>query len=584
VDIAVNGDVIEGYSIKNGVKQGDSLSCILFILCIDPLIRNIEMNNKINRVEIEDIALPKIVAYADDITCMTDSARSIKHIFKEYEKLSKAANLILNADKTEILDVRENVHNIQYMGESFSVRGSKVVKINGIILTTDLDDMKERNYRLLTEKIINSLASWKTRQLSLLGRILIYKTFGLSQVTYPLSIIKLDTQQCNKIERLFDNFICGRDLQSNTSQFRIAKDRLCASMANGGFGMISFQNVIKGIRCRQLCKLFDPQYCHPLKYLTIKDGVSLISGHSLTPLADEVAIEAHRHLINYNINCIKNSLDDQIITDLVMLEQIGEIDVSQIIKQGWIYRPETTNLIHINMCRNIKDIIDRGRRIMPITNKVVKGPYLRIIRLLINNNIQCPLQSIDRLKNKNGRYKNIFLIASKEFREMLNGEQKVLKSKYIGDIDNYVVKEYLTQIKRLTNTKHKNTLLRVWNGDCLSYTRLRHMGITDVNTCPNCNELDTPEHMLLECEVAQNVWNKILRKFPRNQNITKWMYVMGINDSKNMLAIKAEIIKYLMHFRELNSEQILQRTLLYLKCVNSRNVELLEVIEALELT
>ena len=59
---------------------------------------------------------------------------------------------------------------------------------------------------------------------------------------------------------------------------------------------------------------------------------------------------------------------------------------------------------------------------------------------------------------------------------------------------------------------------------------------------------------------------------------------MGINDSKNMLAIKAEIIKYLMHFRELNSEQILQRTLLYLKCVNSRNVELLEVIEALELT
>jgi len=38
VDIAVNNDVVEGYKIKNELKQGDSLSCILFILSIDPLI------------------------------------------------------------------------------------------------------------------------------------------------------------------------------------------------------------------------------------------------------------------------------------------------------------------------------------------------------------------------------------------------------------------------------------------------------------------------------------------------------------------------------------------------------------------
>ena len=46
VDIAVNGDVIEGYQIKNGVKQGDALSCILFILSIDPLIWNVEKRTR----------------------------------------------------------------------------------------------------------------------------------------------------------------------------------------------------------------------------------------------------------------------------------------------------------------------------------------------------------------------------------------------------------------------------------------------------------------------------------------------------------------------------------------------------------
>ena len=33
-DIAINGGIIKGYKILRGVKQGDALSCILFIMCI----------------------------------------------------------------------------------------------------------------------------------------------------------------------------------------------------------------------------------------------------------------------------------------------------------------------------------------------------------------------------------------------------------------------------------------------------------------------------------------------------------------------------------------------------------------------
>ncbi len=85
VDIAVNNDVVEGYKIKNELKQGDSLSCILFILSIDPLIWNIQRNENTERIEINGIAAPKIVAYADDITCMINSKKGLRHIFREYE-------------------------------------------------------------------------------------------------------------------------------------------------------------------------------------------------------------------------------------------------------------------------------------------------------------------------------------------------------------------------------------------------------------------------------------------------------------------------------------------------------------------
>jgi len=102
VYINVNGRMLDGYQIKNGVKQGDSLSCILFIMCMDPLIRNIEANTNITLSEIQDTPLPKVLAYADDITCVIENdINNVKGIFAEYERLTGASGLSLNADKTE---------------------------------------------------------------------------------------------------------------------------------------------------------------------------------------------------------------------------------------------------------------------------------------------------------------------------------------------------------------------------------------------------------------------------------------------------------------------------------------------------
>jgi hypothetical protein len=142
VDIGLNNDVITGYDIKNGVKQGDSLSCILFNLCIDPLIRNIENNTHIDRIDTPSFCSPKILAYADDVTCIMDTKKGVRHIFKEYERLSRASGLILNADKTEILDKHSHIYRFKYMNENFRVKGLSEVKINGIVYHNNEEVMK----------------------------------------------------------------------------------------------------------------------------------------------------------------------------------------------------------------------------------------------------------------------------------------------------------------------------------------------------------------------------------------------------------------------------------------------------------
>jgi len=280
VKINVNGRMLEGYEIKNGVKQGDSLSCILFIMCMDPLIRNIEMNNDISRAEIRDTPLPKVVAYADDITCIVErDGNSMAGIFKEYGRLSRASGLSLNADKTEILDIYENQHRVRYEGQEHCLRGVKSVKINGVIFNKDIRLMKEENLAVLIAKIESMLRGWRARQLSLLGKILIYKTFGMSQVIYVLSIISLDVKQYKKLDTIFNNFIWGRELMGTSTGARIGKIRFNTPIEYGGFGMIQYERILDGVYCRQLSKMYNAEFNHPIKSLIIRNDTHFATGN-----------------------------------------------------------------------------------------------------------------------------------------------------------------------------------------------------------------------------------------------------------------------------------------------------------------
>ncbi len=123
------------------------------------------------------------MAYADDITCVIEKdANSVQGIFREYGRLTRASGLSLNADKTEILDLRENRYKVKYEGNEHILQGSRSVKINGIVFNKDINQMKTDNFNYLVGKIEKMLMGWRARQLSLLGKILIYKTFGMSQV------------------------------------------------------------------------------------------------------------------------------------------------------------------------------------------------------------------------------------------------------------------------------------------------------------------------------------------------------------------------------------------------------------------
>ena len=205
VSIQLNSRCAGTYNIKNGVKQGDALSCILFILGIEPLLKNISADNYIKGVTIEGIEIPKIISYADDVACIIKPGNSnLQRIFNHYQEMTDCSGLRLNADKTELISWLGNdqSYKIIYEGNEYNIAPCDNMKVNGLQIGFNLEDMRVINFEKVYSSVDCQLITWSNRYLSLLAKILIFKTFGLSQILFVASTTMFSKAQDNKLTTL----------------------------------------------------------------------------------------------------------------------------------------------------------------------------------------------------------------------------------------------------------------------------------------------------------------------------------------------------------------------------------------------
>ena len=209
--VQVNGFLSERFSIKRGVKQGDALSCALFIIAIDPLLRNLEQNRLIDHLNVTTNCQIKTIAYADDIAIVTrNTDESINCCFQEYSKLTKMSGLTLNADKTEILNLsssaKVNTTSI-YNNIELNLTHKNAIVICGNYLSLDQQASYEHNVTNKIKKLNNQLNKWRGRNLSINGRMIIVKTFAISQLIFTTQFQTILVKDLKRIEHLCYSFV-----------------------------------------------------------------------------------------------------------------------------------------------------------------------------------------------------------------------------------------------------------------------------------------------------------------------------------------------------------------------------------------
>ena len=97
--VRVDKNVSDRFPIRNGLKQGDALSPMLFKFALEYAIRRVQVNQ--NGFELN--GTHQLLVYADDVNVLGGSVHIIKENAEALVVASKEIGLEINADKVKYM-------------------------------------------------------------------------------------------------------------------------------------------------------------------------------------------------------------------------------------------------------------------------------------------------------------------------------------------------------------------------------------------------------------------------------------------------------------------------------------------------
>jgi hypothetical protein len=577
-DLLINGKIKGNHMINNGVKQGDALSCTLFILAIEPLIRNLQSNPLIKPIKSLTLqySWPKVYAYADDITCViTNDSESKQNIFSEYEKLTKVSGLKLNADKTEIYDFGglQGQTVVNYCDSSYTIDAVGEIKINGILLCQDQFKMKRLNTSLLIDKMDRHFTQWSKRNLSLLGKIQIFKTFGMSQYLYHLNVFEPTTNLWKIINDKIRKFLWNKKYEGNTAPLRIKNSILETPIACGGFGMVNIKQVAAAMRLRRHFLLTESDL-HPMHQF-IKELT-----HENDYLDDKLELQIDE-ITQLNLTLLKNKRlcdyiapDWQVETDLNLQASLTNVKLTNIIRPRKLTSREANEFTR----RGIRTLIDalqahpsQARKLISIAHKNLT----KIITILFRDQpTHLPrLGTNIKIRDKSGAWLTATQMTSKKIREIFFLNDAIALPK-ITVMSNELIIPYYYKISKLLNVPNKSKMLRLLHGDVYTADRMVRFGMAETDMCRRCFSQETIMHLLTECPYSLEVYSLLgIEDYNCNE-------ILGAKLGRAALEIRCDIVTYLLFRLHILPTDVLVHTTLEKYSKNlTKNVKITQIAE-----
>ena len=483
--VQINGFKSNVFPVCRGVKQGDALSCALFIIAIDPLIRNIEMNRNIPPLSFSESCNIKSLAYADDIAIISENSNSsFNNIFFEYGKLTEMSGLTLNADKTEIMNLSQSDKQstyASYLNNNLTINHKDQITICGNCISLDPSVCYKVNITDKIAKLCKQLNLWKGRHLTINGKMIILKTFAISQLIYSSQFQVISPKDVRKIEH-----ICYKFLWNGPD--RVKRAFLKSGRDEGGINGIDIESFFYAIAVRQFFKSYTN------KILAFANNSSNIKEDIKTHARTII-----RKLLLHQIESLSSS-------DPLDTQWISQTRADYLVKP-YSKTHQLMERLKINTVSSISHIqlrkgeLSQLRRALPsrilsvIDNASGNVGTSSILQILIGNNL-----------------KNINKINSKEINDSI---KTVLRKKdsYHPSNKYPIDKNCFEDIRitwhnlwRIKNPTLRAIRLKVLYKDIWCQEKRHKLGISADNKCTICGNPENVIHQLFLCDNARRIW------------------------------------------------------------------------------
>ncbi len=537
-DILVNGHRTTFIKILRCVKQGDAFSCALFIICIDPLLRNIERNKKIVAIELVTPLSNKRLsnktgAFADDVGTLTKGdTQSLNEVFTEYRRFSSVSGIELNESKTEILKLGGNpnyvVDTIRVTNgiKTFEIKCFESIKICGLTFSNNINLAYEQNISNKLVKLERKLLAWQYRGLSLGGKILISKTFGYSQLIYSLQATRINNQDLRNIEAFIFKFLWSKNVSENKAPDRIKRTIMKRDYPEGGLRVVDFGALDKALKLKQFFRACDCN--HPIKLIQkyILEGLDydneVYQDYNRFTHLDDV-VNSAQNTINELTNISRREVDQVISNNGVVLpfqiDLIASIDISNYLdlKRQILLKCYYKTLFRCGI-ESFKQLVmeatyprsDNFERLAVMVLKAFPSGWVSLVR----ENIECNGSIVVR--------DNVVLEKGKVYKIescSVGMIKKGLLREYIKDPFPFETKLGITQheginpftVARIVNhsVNLKIFKFRLLHMDIFSKERMFKFKMTQNDNCDHCGLKETVKHVLWDCARAREVWNRL---------------------------------------------------------------------------
>jgi len=248
--VRVCKNVSDRFPIRNGLKQGDALSPLLFNFALKYAIRRVQVNQdgfKLNGTH-------QLLVYADDVNILGGSIHSLKENAEALVAATRDIGLEVSADKTKYMVMPRDqnagrIHSVSIDNSTFE--GVKEFKYLGTTLTYQNSIAEEIKSRLRSGNVyyhsVQNLLS--SRLLSKNLKIKIYRTIILPIVLYGCETWSLTLREVRKL-RVFENMVLRRIFGPRRDELTGEWRRLHNEELNGLYSSPNIVRVIKSIRMR----------------------------------------------------------------------------------------------------------------------------------------------------------------------------------------------------------------------------------------------------------------------------------------------------------------------------------------------